>query len=1236
MLKANGASADASLGSPAALELAVDRFEDAWQRGENPSIDEHLNRAGNNRTALLIELVHIDLEYRLKSGEAVRVETYLQRFPELGVDRNVVLELVMAECSLRRRREDGVQIAEYVRRFPAYREELLASATTSLAPPSAPEALSSPCGSTVALPSRASPSEPKGFEGPATEPAKELATWSRYRVLRLHARGGLGEILAARDEELGREVALKRLQRNQSRDPGSRDRFLREAELTSQLEHPGVVPVYGLGQAADGSPVYAMRFIRGETFQEAVERFHQADQPGRDPGERSLAFRQLLGRFVSVCNTVAYAHSRGVLHRDLKPSNILLGNYGETLVVDWGLAKPTAEAAVGYAPNPESLPPAAGSDLTQEGEIIGTPAYMSPEQATARWDAVGPASDIYSLGATLYVLLAGQPPFAPGPVCEVLDKVRRADYPRPRQVKKGVSQALEAVCLKAIAPRAEDRYGTALALAADLEQWLAGEPVSAWTEPLRVRLRRWVARNRTLVTAAAVALLAGGALAWVTTLWGAAADRARAASISEEKAHQQAELQRIKLEQADPELYFFHLNAANSEWWARHFPAAGKRLAKCKPELHGWEWNYLVRRQQDSECLHTLLGHEEEVWNAVFSPDGKSLVSTSLDGTVRVWDAATGEKRFLLQGHTGEVRGLAYSPDGNLLATGSCNRRGPDGKVVARDRSVRLWNAKTGELDQAFEDLRGDVLGVAFSPDGKLLAAALDASRDPSGNQIKGGGEIRLWDVARRIPLAPLPAPTGGLTSVAFSPDGKTLAAGAADRQVRRWDVATGTEGEPLNCPQSVVRNVAFSTDGQWLASASMDVGTSEGIVQVWEVSTGKIKHKINAHSWPAWGIAFSPDSRRLASSGDDATIRFWDVDLGRLLVTLYGHEAGIANVAFSPDGRQVVSASDDRTLKVWDATVCRTSLTLVGHKNRVWAVAFSPDGKWVASAGDDQPRDDEAVRVWDSATGRQHLALSLPGGAAAVAFSPDGQRLAAAGLDKTVRVWEVISGREEQILRGHGDKVLWVAFSPDGRLLASASADRTVKLWDLAAGNERFTLRGHANKVRSVAFSPDGQHLASGGEDKNVVVWEVGKGRQERTLPDHGGGVRRVAFSPDGKRLAAATTGARKVLTSESGEVKLWDLESGKAVQTMHGHPNAVSAVTFSPDGRRLVSAGEDPWIRLWEPVTGQEVLRLDSRHLDCVNDVAFSPDGTRLASASCDGTVVLWNGATPDAPPK
>jgi formylglycine-generating enzyme required for sulfatase activity/tRNA A-37 threonylcarbamoyl transferase component Bud32 len=347
----------------------------------------------------------------------------------------------------------------------------------------------------------------------AARTASGAATTSeggRFRVIRFHAKGGLGRVSVALDQELGREVALKEIQDHHADHPDSRARFRLEAEITGRLEHPGIIPVYGLGHDPSGRPYYAMRFIRGDNLHDAIRRFHDADGPGRDPGERALAFRELLRRFVDVCNAVAYAHSRGVLHRDLKPGNVMLGPYGQTLVVDWGLAKligSPGEPQGAAVENP--LQPSAASEVgaTQAGSRVGTIGFMSPEQAEGRLDELGPASDVYSLGATLYPLLTGRAAFEGRDPAGVLARVLRGEFPAPRQVGRGVPKALEAVCLKAMALKPKDRYATPRAFADDVERWVADEPVTAWREPWTTRVRRWAGRHRTAVTATATALL---------------------------------------------------------------------------------------------------------------------------------------------------------------------------------------------------------------------------------------------------------------------------------------------------------------------------------------------------------------------------------------------------------------------------------------------------------------------------------------------------------------------------------------------------------------------------------------------------------------------------------------------------------------------------------------------------------------------------------------------------------
>jgi serine/threonine-protein kinase len=329
----------------------------------------------------------------------------------------------------------------------------------------------------------------------------------RFRVLRPHARGGLGAVFVALDSELNREVALKQILDQHADDPTSRQRFLIEAEITGGLEHPGIVPVYGLGVHRDGRPYYAMRFIKGDSLREAIERFHADAAPKAAQGRRSLEIRKLLRRFVDVCNAIDYAHSRGVLHRDIKPGNIIVGRYGETLVVDWGLAKPLGRVEPGQDIGECTLVPssASGSAETLPGSAVGTPAYMSPEQARGELERLGPRSDVYSLGSTLYCLLTGRPPFEGEDIGEVLRNVQRSEFTSLRQIDPSIDKALEAVCLKAMATKPEDRYASCRALAEDVERWAADEPVSAWAEPWTRTFLRWLTRHRTSVTGAAVA-----------------------------------------------------------------------------------------------------------------------------------------------------------------------------------------------------------------------------------------------------------------------------------------------------------------------------------------------------------------------------------------------------------------------------------------------------------------------------------------------------------------------------------------------------------------------------------------------------------------------------------------------------------------------------------------------------------------------------------------------------------
>jgi serine/threonine protein kinase len=435
-----------------------------------------------------------------RAGRKTPIECYVER-AAVPDRRKLFRELLALELELRRNRGERPTPEEYRARFPA-EAEVIAATFASIQMSQ----------TTLDVPGRGDVQDTDGSNVPGSSVA--LGAWSssgRFHILQFHARGGLGEVFIARDRELERTVALKEIQSEYADDSDFRARFLQEAEITGALEHPGVVPVYGLGSDRDGRPFYAMRFIRGESLKESIVRFHAPEGAGssRDPGVRNLALRQLLGRFVAVCNVIAYAHSRGILHRDLKPGNIMLGAYGETLVVDWGLAKPMARPETSPRPDDGTLVPVSRSLVAESraGEVRGTPGYMSPEQAAGSIEDLGPGADVYSLGATLYSLLTGRAPIPSRDAPDTLGDDGPAGFLRPRQVDRRVPLALEAICLKALAQRPPDRYISAQALAGDLEQWLADEPVAAYREPVLTRLFRWIRRHKPLVAGVAAVVV---------------------------------------------------------------------------------------------------------------------------------------------------------------------------------------------------------------------------------------------------------------------------------------------------------------------------------------------------------------------------------------------------------------------------------------------------------------------------------------------------------------------------------------------------------------------------------------------------------------------------------------------------------------------------------------------------------------------------------------------------------
>jgi WD40 repeat protein/serine/threonine protein kinase len=1042
-----------------------------------------------------------------------------------------------------------------------------------------------------------------------------------YKLLEQIGEGGFGVVfMAEQTEPVRRKVALKVLKEGMDTRQVIA-RFETERQALAIMDHPNIARVFDGGATATGRPYFVMELVRGVSITEYCDQNHLT------PCER-------LELFATVCHAVHHAHQKELIHRDLKPSNVLVSRHDTTpiaKIIDFGVAK-----ALGQSLTDKTL-------FTGMAQMIGTPMYMSPEQAGMSDLDVDTRSDIYSLGVLLYELLTGTTPFDKERLKSVgFDEMRRIiredEPPRPstristeraagdstdvgirgsdpRQLSRLLRGELDWIVMKALEKDRSRRYESASALAADIQRYLSDEPVLACPPTPMYRFHKFARKYKAaLFTATAIALCL--MLGMTVSAWQAirataaeeqaavneaqakanaqkAAEKANEATTQRDEAQKQRDEVRglnDKLRAAQDELrqtlYAAHMSLAQRAWeedtTERTLLLLGKHRPKAtEPDLRGFEWHYL-NRLCHSELL--TIQQKASVNSAAFHPNGNKVATGLADGTAKIWDAQTGKFLSSLDGHHGSIRCLAYSGDGQKIVT--CATGKYDVGLRAVRSEVKLWNAQSGELVLTLE-VPDFANCVAISLDGKQIAAAC-------------GPLVKVWNAESGKERFSFSGHKAFVRSLAFSPDGKTLASGgAADGTdpnedapgaMKAWSTETGTQITSLVFPGRDINAVVFSPDGERLATISF-----VDSVRIFETQNFREQLAIRTRGGRLFCAAFSPDGKQIAIGSSGRIIKVFDAQTGQQTISRKGHVGEVWSVAFSPDGKRLASASADNTVRIWNAVGDQDFLSIRGHSPGADSASFSPDGKLLVSTGHDG-----TVKLWDSFTGEE--LFTLKGHTANVrgpTFSPDGKRLATASFDGTVRVWDLEKRQTSLTFGEHAAPVRDVEFSPDGKKLLSASSNGKILLWDANTGEILLSLKAVGPNIQTIAFSPSGESFASG--SSAIQIWSADTGEQ-RLIIHPGGGILGLSFSPDGKQIAGG------VVTQ--GIAKVWDVTTGQELLSLKQYGWSITAVAFSPDGTRLATASASGAAKLCDAHTGEQLLAWNGPF----GGIAFSRDGNRL----------------------
>ncbi len=1145
------------------------RLEALWRKGQRPEVAAFLADLGPISPTELAEVLCVDQRRRWPRGERLPSEHYLQAYPALRSDPECALELIFHEFVLREERGETPTFAEYARRFPEQADRLEAQLRLY-------RALDDGLGESV---------DTRRQDDSSASPAHGEGEWpavSGYEILEELGRGGMGIVFKARQVGLNRLVALKMILGGACATPEQVLRFRREAEAAARLQHPNIVQVHEIG-AADGRPYFSLEFVGGGTLAARI-----AGTPR--PVEEAAALVAVLAR------AVHYAHERGVIHRDLKPANVLLAVASSQLLVaskeigapsslatgNWQLATTPKIADFGLA----KLLSADGVGQTESGTLLGTPSYMAPEQAGGPGAKVGPAADVYALGAILYELLTGRPPFKGASAFDTVQQVLGDEPVPPGRLRPHLPRDLQTVCLKCLEKDPGKRYASARELAEELDRFLRREPIRARPVGVPARFGRWCLRNRALAAASGAAA-AGLAAALILGAGFGVSQYQAARDLREERDKTQAAFvgqRRLVAWQAlDLGL---RLGEQGDCGHGLLQMARALRLATADGDdgLERVTRTNLDAWRRSVNALRYVLPHESPVLAADLSPDGRVALAGCADGRVLFWATETERPIGEPLRHDAPVRHAAFSPDGKLLVTVAGN-------------TVRVWNVEGRTLALPF-DQPGEITAVVFRPDSRAVLTAC------------ASGDVRVRDAASGKEIGPPICHGGAARSAAFSPDGRTVLTCGADFTARLWDAATGKPKGTLPGHTASVTAAAFGPDGRTVVTACRDWKA-----RVWKLNAeGSVAGDpvALAHHGPVMCLAVSRDGASLLTGSADGKARFWDLATGKLRSEPLLHFETVHAVAFGPNGQTALTANPGAGLRLWRLGGIPERRTPFAHPGWVVSAAFSPDRTLLASGGSDG-----TVRLWDAATGRPRGEPLTHGDTVrSLAFGHDGRTLVSGGEDRRVRFWDVGRGRSLGKDFLNPGKISSVALAPDDRHLLAGTLNGRVTLWDVEAGVARHEVQAHESPVFGLAFSPDGRFFLSGGADHKARLWETPSCRPVGEPFTHREMVQGVAFSPDGRAALSA---------SIDRTARLWDVATGQPLGSPLYGAVPAGAALFSPDGATILVGGRQDSSRLWDRAT-HKPLGVPETQDGPLLAASFSPAGDEVLVAEEGKSIRLW----------